>query len=135
MVRKMSKEFLDPDKSFTATAHWHLSGKQGAWKSEKINLGKIGVNWIRLTEVDGNLYYIITTFREVFISPVEHMRLTKIDLPNDARGMYPYLSTSKGGSTESEYVDLLLLGADQKLYQEGSQKNYYVRIPKAKFKK
>lgn len=132
-VHIIYKEFLDPDKSFTATAHWHLSGKQGAWKSEKINLGKMAVNWIRLTEVDGNLYYILTTFREVFISPVEHMKLTKIDLPDDARGMYPYLSTSKGGSTDSEYVDLLLLGADQKLYQQGKNVNYYLRIPKEEF--
>lgn len=129
------KEFLDPDKSFAATAHWHLSGKPGAsWKSEKINLEKMGVNWVRLIEVNGGLYYIITTFGEVFLSPVENVKFSRVELPADAKGMYPYVSTSKGGSTESEFVDLLLLGADQKLYQEGSQANYYVRIPKVKFK-
>lgn len=133
-VHIIYKEFLNPNTTFTATTHWHLSGKRGSWKSEKINLENIEANWVRLTEVDGSLYYIITTFDQLLISPAENLKISEIDLPDDAKGMYPYLSSKKGGSTESEFIDLLLLGADQKLYQQGSQTNYYVRIPKTRFK-
>ena len=127
------KEFLDEKNQYTPTAHWHVSGKPGNWKSAQINLEKPGVNWVRLVEVDGELYYLITTFGEVFISPIENVKLTKIDIPEDAKNNYPYVATSKGGSTQSDFVDLLLLGADRKLFEEGQITNYYVRIPKEQF--
>lgn len=135
------KEFLDETNQYAATIHWHVSGKGGNWNKEQINLEKPGVNWIRFVEVDGNLYYLITTFGEVFISPIKNiskawpsgLKLTKIDIPEDAKNNYPYISTPKGGSTKSDYVDVLLLGADQKLFQKGEITNYYVRIPKKQF--
>lgn len=129
------KQFLDPKNDFAATVHWHLSGKLGNFKSEQIKLEKPGVNWIRMLEVEGKLYYLITTFGEVFISPVEKINLTKLNIPEDAKNNYPYLATSKNGSTEGDYIDLLLLGADRKLFEEGQITNYYIRLPKSAFTK
>ena len=133
-IHILYKEFLDERNDYAATVHWHVSGKLGNFKAEKINLEKTGVNWVRLVEVDGKLYYLVITFGEVFISPVENIKLTKIDVP-DIKNNYPYVSTLKGGSSESDFVDILLLEADQKYFQEGSQINYYVKITKEKFRK
>lgn len=128
------KEFLDEKNEYAATAHWHLSGIPGGkWEAEKVELEKPGVNWIRLVEIKDNLYYLITTFDELFISPVENINLVKIDTPKGAKGAYPYVSTIKGGSAEGNFTDVLLLGADQKLFQEGKTVNYYIRIPNSKF--
>lgn len=127
------KEFLDPKNDFAATVHWHVSGKMGEFSSEQIKLEKPGVNWVRIVEVDGGLYYLITTFGELFITPIENIKLTKIDIPEDAKNNYPYVSTIKGGSRESDFVDVLLLGADKKFFEEGKISNYYIRIPKEKF--
>ena len=129
------KEFLNPENTFSATSHWHTTGKPGNWKSKQINFEKPGVNWVRLVEVDDNLYYLVTTFGEIFISPIDKVELTKLDIPEDAKNNYPYVSTIKGGSNKSNFVDLLLLGADQKLFQEGKNTNYYIRIPKSQFTK
>lgn len=127
------KEFLDEKNDFAATIHWHVSGRPGNFVSEQIKLGKAGVNWVRFVEVDDNLYYLMTTFGEVFISPIKNVNLAKINVPEDAKNNYPYVSTRKSGSTESDFVDVLLLGADKKLFEEGKITNYYVRIPKDQF--
>ena len=132
-IHIMYKEFLDERNDYAATVHWHVKGRLGSWKSEQINLEKPGVNWVRLVEVDGKLYYLITTFGEVFISPVENVKLTKINVPDDAKNNYPYVSTPKVGTRDGKYVDIMLLGADQKLFQEDKITNYYVRIPKEIF--
>lgn len=129
------KEFLDEKNAFAATVHWHVIGKPGNWKKEQINLEKPGVNWVRFIEVDGNLYYLITTFGEIFISPVDNIKLIKINVPEDAKNNYPYVASSKAGSSESDFVDILLLGADKKLFEEGQITNYYLRIPKSEFTK
>lgn len=127
------KEFLDEKNDFAATVHWHVTGKPGNWKKEQINLEKPGVNWVRFVEVDGNLYYLITTFGEIFISRVDNNKLIKINVLEDAKNNYPYVSTPKSGSTKSDFVDILLLGADKKLFEEGQITNYYLRIPKSEF--
>lgn len=127
------KEFLDEKNDYAATVHWHVTGKPGNWNSEKINLEKNGVNWVRLVEVDGNLYYLVVTYGELFISPIHNIKLTKINVPEDTKNNYPYVSTPKGGGTKSDFVDVLLLGADQKLFLMGKTTNYYIRIPKSEF--
>lgn len=127
------KEFLDQQNAFAPTVHWHVKGKLGSFKSEAINFNKAGINWVRLIEVDNKLYYLVTTFGEVFISSIDKINLTKIDVPEDAKNNYPYVATKKGGSTSSDYVDILLLGADKKLFEDGQITNYYVRIPKSHF--
>lgn len=127
------KEFLDEKNDYAATVHWHVTGTLGNFKSEGIKFDKPGINWVRLVEVESKLYYLVTTFGEVFISPVDNVKLTKIDVPEDAKNNYPYVSTSKAGSAKSDFIDILLLGTDQKLFQEGKSANYYVRIPKSQF--
>lgn len=133
-IHILYKEFLDEKNTYSPTVHWHVSGKLGDFKKEQIKFDKPGINWVRLLEVDGKLYYLVTTFGEVFISPVDNTKLTKIDLPDDVQNNYPYVSTPKAGSTDSKYVDILLLGADKKIFEEGKNTSYYVRIPKSLIK-
>lgn len=133
-VHIIYKEFLDERSNYTVTVHWHLVGELGNFKTQAIKFEKSGINWVRLLEVDNKLYYLVTTFGEVFVSPIDNIKLTKLDIPEDAKNNYPYLSTKKGGSKEGKYIDLLLLGADKKLFEEGQITNYYVRIPKEVFK-
>ena len=60
----------------------------------------------------------------------------KLPIPKDAQGTYPYIATTRSGTREKEeYLDILLLAADKKSYQEKRQKNYYVRIPKSELSK
>ena len=132
-IHILYKEFLDEKNQYAATVHWHVKGKPGNFKSTPIKLEQPGVNWIRLVEVEGKLYYLVTTFGEIFISPIDNIKLTKINLPEDISNNYPYVASAKGGSTDSDYVDILLLGADRKLFEEGKITNYYIRIPKEKF--
>lgn len=127
------KEFLDERNNFAPTVHWHVTGKLGDFKSEKILFERPGVNWVRIVEVDNKLYYLITTFGELYISPVDKIKLTKIDTPEDSKNNYLYVSASKSGSKESDYVDILLLGADKIFFEEGKITNYYIRIPKEIF--
>ncbi|MDO8429239.1 MAG: hypothetical protein Q7S88_01290 [Candidatus Daviesbacteria bacterium] len=129
------KEFLDPDNLFASSGHRHLIGKPGNFKTKKIELGKAGANWVRLVEVDSDLYYLISRFDSLYTSPVDDIKLNEISIPDDAKGFYPYVATQKSGQVSSEYIDVLLLASDQKLYQEGLQTNYYIRIPKSDFKK
>lgn len=78
----------------------------------------------------------MTTFDSFFIAKVGEVRQVKLPLPKGPQGTYPYIATVKGGTQESlEFVDILLLAADQKIYAEGKQKNYYIRIPKSEFSK
>jgi len=133
-IHILYKEFLDPENIFAATTHWHVKGSLGNFKKEQVKLDIPGVNWIRLLEVDGSLYYLVTTFGELFISPIENIKLTKINLPSDVSNNYPYISTPKSGSTNGDFVDVLLLGADKKLFKDGKNTNYYVKIPKSYFK-
>lgn len=134
-IHILYKEFLDPNNLFASTNHWHLIGKPGNFKTKKVELGKAGANWVRLVKVDGSLYYLISRFDSLYTSPIDNIKLNEIQLPADAKGFYPYVATSKSGQVSSEYVDVLLLGSDPKLYQQGEQTHYYLRVPKSEFKK
>lgn len=131
-IHILYKQFIDPQTTWRAT-HVHVAGTFGNWQVQEIGLGNNDINWIRLIEVDEKLYYILSSFDSLYISPVGSKKLTNISIPADAKGMYLYTATSKSGTKESEYIDVLLLGADQKLFHEGKATNYYIRIPKSVF--
>lgn len=125
------KEFLDPNNTYEATGHYHLIGKSGAFQTKKIELGNIKANWVRLVDADGELFYLISTFDKLLISPIGNIKTFEVTLPKDAQGFYPYVASSKSSISKSEFVDILLLASDQKLYQEGKNVNYYLRLPKS----
>lgn len=131
------KEFLNPDSPFVTTMHHQLSGSFDNFNHEmlKFDDSNMGLSWIRIVEVDGQLYYLATAFKGLFIGKVGSNKLTPVSVPDDALNVYPYVATSKSGTKENKYIDVLLLAADQKFYQEGKITNYYVRIPKELFTK
>lgn len=117
------KEFLDNQETWKATAHKHVTiGKDR--KKEEVMKTNADINWIRIFDVDGELYYFASTFNEFFIGKHGQDSWTRLDVPADAKGAYPYIAKTRG-----DFVDILLLAADSKTYSEEIQKNYYIRIP------
>lgn len=128
-IHILYKEFLNPDASYVATTHHHLTGSFGNFKDQILKFDVAGLNWVRLIEIEGNLYYLASSFDGLYIGTSGSEKLTEISIPSETKGFYPYLATSKNGTKENEYIDVLLLGADQKLFSEGKSTNYYIRIP------
>lgn len=127
------KEFLNPDAPYIATMQHHLSGSFENFNHQMLKFDVNGINWVRLIEIEGKLYYLASSFDGLYIGKVGSTKLTEISIPQDAKSFYPYVATSKDGTKENNFVDILLLGADQKLFQEGKSTNYYIRIPKPEF--
>lgn len=135
-IHILYKEFLDPDSTWKATSHKHIIKEDKNSKTQIIDFGREEFNWIRLFEVEDTLYYFLTTFDSFYIAKVGEEKLVKLSSLKGPQGTYPYIATIRTGTKESEkFVDILLLAADQKIYAEGKQKNYYIRIPKSWFSK
>jgi len=128
------KEFLDPQYSYKVTAHRHVQINSKGKQETTINLGRDDINWIRLFEVQGELHYFANTFDSYYWAKVSKNELSKLDIPSDARGMYPYIAKVHSGLHEGKNIDVLLLAADSKMYEDGAQKNYYLRIPTEYFR-
>ena len=86
------------------------------------------MNWVRLVEVDGILYYVVAFYDSVHVAKVGTNKLVNLGIPPDAKGTYLYVTRDN-----KQYVDMLLLAADQSSYEKGENNNYYVRIPKIFF--
>lgn len=133
-IHILYKEFLDPSSTWKTTNHKHIIKVGKDTITQAIDFDRDDINWIRLFEVENTLYYFMTTFDSFFIAKVGEERQVKLPLPKGPQGTYPYIATVKGGTRGVlEFVDILLLAADQKIYAEGKQKNYYIRIPKSEF--
>lgn len=137
-IHILYKEFLDPSSTWKTTNHKHIirqaccsAIKESSSSTEQtIDFDVKDINWIRLFEVENTLYYFMTTFDGFFIAKVGEEKIVKLPLPKGPQGTYPYIATARTGTRANEqFVDILLLAADQKLYSEGKQKNYYLRIP------
>lgn len=124
------KEFLDEETEWKAI-HKHVARDAEGSKTEQINPGKEDVNWVRIFEIDDALYYLYVYYDSVYVKKEGKEELIEIPIPKDAHGMYPYIATVRSGTRDSEkYVDILLLAADQYDFRDGTNVNYYVRIPK-----
>lgn len=132
-IHILYKEFLNPDASYVATTHHHLIGSFGNFKDQILKFDVAGLNWIRLVDVEGSLYYLASSFDGLYIGKAGGEKLTEISIPSEAKGFYPYVATPKNGTKENKYIDVILLGSDQKLFQENKSTNYYIRIPKSEF--
>jgi hypothetical protein len=96
-----------------------------------------GVNWIRLIEIEGDLYYFMNSWREAGLMSGNGENVVKLDLesPTGERqvvGMYPYVASPRTGtSAASEFIDILFLNGSSDAYPNGS--NYYLKIAKDDF--
>lgn len=131
-VHILYKEFLDPQTQWKTTAHKHITKTIQGSSEERIDMGKDDINWIRIFEANGFLYYLYVSYDKAYIRKDGAKNLIDLPLPPDAHGMYPYIATVRGGTRErEEYIDILFLAADQYDYRDGTNVNYYSRIPKS----
>lgn len=137
IVHILYKEFLDENVDWTTNDHVHLTRTNNGNSSERIpKIGKEDINWIRMFEVDNSLYYLYVLYDSAYIRKEGTQKLVSLPIPKDAHGTYPYIATKRGGTSESEqFIDILFLSADQKDYKDGTNVNYYIRIPKTEFEK
>lgn len=131
-IHVLYKEFLDPIHAWQTSKMWHLVKQKNGWQRNEIDVGNIGMNWVRLFETDGRLYYLGTSWDEVFVMRVGENRWNKLALPRGAKAIYPYIATQKNGTRVAEkYIDVLLLTGEAQSYADSV--HYYVRIPKTMF--
>lgn len=129
-VHILYKEFLDKETRWRAT-HKHIVKSLTGTLEQNIQMGKEDINWIRLFEVDGDLYYLYVLYDSAYIRKEGKDELINIAIPKDAHGTYPYIATKRGGTKDSEkYIDIILLAADQYDFKKRTNINYYIRIPK-----
>ncbi len=122
------KEFLDPKNNANASIN-HLVKKreESDWEEQAVG-NNHNLNWVKLTEINGELYYFALSYSDLYYKKYGDNEFKKIvDLPKSLNGSYLYMATKKSGSKESDFIDLLLLNGDSSKYPNAD--NYYLRIP------
>ena len=102
-----------------------------SWTSKVIPTAyKEGENWIRLTEIHGQLYYLAALWDWMLAMKESGDRFVRLDLQGrDVEGVYLYISVPRTGTNaDSPYVDMLLLNGSSDAYPSG--KNFYLRVDK-----
>jgi len=113
--------------------HYKKAFADNDWTISTINTPG-GVNWVRLIEIEGTLYYMMSSWREFRLMNSNTEKMVKLDLESLAgkrqvEGMYPYVASPRTGtSAASKFVDILLLNGSSDAYPNGS--NYYLKIGK-----
>jgi len=110
------------------------SSRSGSgWNNQSITLTNDNTNWIRLLEIDGQMYYFCSSWDEMYIKKGIIGKYKKLDVPR-VNGIYPYLAAPRGGTSSSgNYIDLLLLSGHSDSYPNAQ--NYYIRIAKSELSK
>jgi len=119
------KEFTHPRDDWRANRLVHLQGGIGAWTETVIE--EEGIDWVRLFEANGRLYYLLAGYNQLVIQAVEGIDELIVDLPRDARGFYPYIGTRKTGQVSNNYLDVIVHASDPNHYESAA--SYYVRVP------
>ncbi len=104
-----------------------------SWNNETVTITDDKTNWIRMMEVDGQMYYFCSTWDKLYVKKGVAGKYQRLDVPK-VTGVYPYLAAPRSGtSLSSGYIDLLLLCGDNNAYPNA--KNYYIRIDKSELAK
>ena len=116
---------------------WHYRKAYGDsnWTITTINTAWMGgVNWIRLIEIEGNLYYFMCSWSGAGLMDANGGNGVELDLEPPAgerqvKGFYPYVASPRTGtSAASEFVDILLLNGSSDAFPNAP--NYYLKIAK-----
>ena len=106
----------------------HATREGSGWMREEISLTDKKTSWIRMLEIDGEMYYFCSSWDKLYFRKGDTGKFTRLKGP-DIDGIYLYLAAPRGGTSADEaYIDLLLLNGNGNNYPHG--KNYYVRIEK-----
>ena len=109
-----------------ADSDWTITTIDTAWVG--------GVNWIRLIEIEGNLYYFMCSWSGAGLMNANGGNGVELDLEPPAgerqvKGFYPYVASPRTGtSAASEFVDILLLNGSSDAFPNAP--NYYLKIAK-----
>ncbi|OGY28617.1 MAG: hypothetical protein A2802_01005 [Candidatus Woykebacteria bacterium RIFCSPHIGHO2_01_FULL_43_29] len=128
------KEFLDPSSPYPVSSFKHLVRDGERWKTDLVDTDGKNIQWVRLIDIGVRLYYLISTPNSLFLKSLGSGKIMELDLPNQVQSIYPYLSSPKTGTKDSEpYIDILAITADKNEYS--SSASFYLRIPKSEFSK
>ena len=128
-VHILYKEYLAADGGTTSSIK-HLTGSIGSWTSRTIDPGVLNLNWVKMIEVGATTYLVGSSHDRLYLMNEAATTYREIALPSDMSGIYPYIATRQGGTSDAElYVDILLLNGRSGNYADAA--NYYVRITKA----
>ncbi len=123
---------LNPDDKWLNTFIQTTRDGSG-WNRQTINNTDDKTNWIRMMEVDGEMYYFCSTWDKIYVKKGINGKYKRLNGPK-LKGIYPYLAAPRGGTSSSvEFIDLLLHSGDSQSYPNA--KNYYVRIAKSELSK
>jgi len=126
------KEFLHPTEQSTASAFKHLVGSSNNWTTKTLDLSALGINWLRMLEINGIRYFVGSSFQNLYIFNEEGTSSLEVPIPADISGIYPYIAGPEGGTLSSETsIDVLILNGNSSSYPSGS--SYHVKIEKSEF--
>ena len=96
----------------------------------KVLKTKSNLKWIRIIELKRKVFYLLTSSREIFLMSAKNNRTFQLINENfKSRGIYPYIASSKNGTTDnSDFLDILILNGSSKSYPDAP--NYYLKISK-----
>lgn len=128
------KEFLDSSDDTKVSSFKYLVGSSGNWSTTTIDLTDYNVNWLRVVEINGTIYFVAASWDQLYLLSSDASVVKEVTTPNDMSGIYPYVASPRTGTRTTEsYVDILLLNGDSSVYPNAS--NYYYRIEKTEFSK
>ena len=111
--------------------HYRKSNQDNNWSINTIDtLGNKWINWIKLTEIENEIYYTMYSWNDVLLMDSNSKKMINLDIgKNMLEGIYPYISSPRTGtSRESRFVDILLLNGSSNSYPDAS--NYYLKMSK-----
>ncbi len=129
VVHIIYKEYLAADGGTTSSIK-HLTGSVGSWTTLTIDPGMLHLNWVKMIEVGGTRYLVGSSHDRLYVMNEAATTYREVALPSGMSGIYLYVATRQGGTSDAEpYVDILLLNGNGGNYPDAA--NYYVRIAKA----
>jgi hypothetical protein len=125
-MHAITKDFLG-DTSYTVTQFHHFTRPpDGTWAEVLYDFTAQDLNWLKLVEVDGELFFLAVSWNRVYAMRVGEEPF-ELAVPGMITGAYPYVAGSRSGTAPSTWVELLLLNGDSGNYPDAE--NLYVRIP------
>ena len=110
----------------------HYKKKLGEtnWKKKAIK-ANAKINWVRIIELNGKIFYSLASWRQIFLMNSENSKTLELRASSlKIEGIYPYIASSKNGSSEkSQFLDMLILNGSSKSYPDAP--NYYLKISKS----
>ncbi len=92
------------------------------------------MNWVRAFEIDAELYYLAANWDSAYITKASSGTVKRINLPGLKKGVYPYTSAGRGGSSRNDLttIDFLMISGSSGDYPSPGTQLY--QMPKQSIK-